>query len=68
MQRLFVSLPAILVGCLGIPANLHAEDAEDYNNRGYEAATRGDYPTAITAYTRPYGSMPNMLLPTTIVA
>ena len=50
MQRLLLSLFVVLVGCLAIPANLHAQDAADYFNSGYAWARKGDYDKAIADY------------------
>ena len=50
MQRLFLSLVVVVLGCLAIPADLRAEDAADYFNSGYAWARKGDYDKAIAAY------------------
>ena len=51
MQRLFLGLAVVFLGCLAIPANLNAEDAEDYFNRGRAWAKRASTkrPSPITS-------------------
>ena len=50
MQRLFLSLAVVFLGCLAIPGNLNAQDANYYFNRGLDWAKKGDYDKAIADY------------------
>ena len=51
MQRLFLSLAAVCLGCLAMPAIAHAQDdAGTYVLRGDKSMGQGNYDTAITNY------------------
>ena len=56
MNRLFVMF---LLGCLAIPANLHADDAVDYFNRGVDSLRKGKHDKAITDFTAAIRLDPN---------
>ena len=48
MQRLFVSLAVVVLGCLAVPAK--AQDVVDYKNRGDDWFNKGEYDMAIANY------------------
>ena len=50
MQRFFVGLAVVFLGCLAIPAISNADDAEDHFNRGIAWANKGKYDKAIAEY------------------
>jgi tetratricopeptide (TPR) repeat protein len=52
VQRLFLNLVVLFVGCLTMPANLSAEDAADYFSRGNILQNNGDFDKAIAAYSQ----------------
>ena len=56
MNRLFVMF---LLGCLAIPANLHADDAVDYFNRGVASLRKGKHDKAIANFTEAIRLDPN---------
>lgn len=60
MQRLFLSFTMVLLGCLAIPANLIAQDAVDYNNRGSEWNNKGEYDKAIADLNQALTLDPNL--------
>ena len=51
MQRLFLGLVVVLLGCRSIPAILNGESAKDYINRGNAWRDQGEHDKAIAAYT-----------------
>ena len=50
MQRLFLSLAAVFLGCQAIAADLRAEDAAAYLNRGLQSYKKGEYDKAIADF------------------
>jgi len=51
MQRLFLGFVVVLLGCLVTAANLKAEDAAGYINRGIACYEKGEYDKAIADFT-----------------
>ena len=52
MQRLFLSLVVVVLGCLAIPPILYADDAEGHFNRGIDLYEKGEYDRAIDAFSQ----------------
>ncbi|MGO9112773.1 MAG: tetratricopeptide repeat protein [Thermoguttaceae bacterium] len=50
MQRRFPSLAVVFLSCIAIAANLNAEDAADYINRGNAYYEKGEYDKAIDSF------------------
>jgi tetratricopeptide (TPR) repeat protein len=51
MQRLFLGVAVVFLSCLVTAANLNADDAADFVNRGNEWKRKGEYDKAIADYT-----------------
>ena len=52
MQRLYLVLSAVVLGCLAVPAKLAAEEAKDYFDRGVACQDKGEYDNAILNYSQ----------------
>ncbi len=59
MQRLFVSLAVVFLGCLAVPATLNAYDAADYLKSGDAWRERGEYGKALAEYNQALRLDPN---------
>ena len=59
MQRLFLILAVVFLGCLVIHGNLNAQDAAYYTNRGIDRFQEGEYGKAIDDYTEAIRLNPN---------
>ena len=59
MQRLFLGLGVVLLGCLVVPDNLNAQDANDCLKQGNAWFGKGDCDKAIAEYTQALAINPN---------
>jgi tetratricopeptide (TPR) repeat protein len=59
MQRRILDLAVVFLGCLCMPANLHAQSADDYNAQGVDWHHKGDYDKAIASYNQALTINPN---------
>ena len=68
MQRLVLSLAVVLLGFLVVPANLWAQDAEDYRSLGNVWSKQGEYDKAIAEYDYALRSIPRTPRSTKVAA